>query len=417
MKKGQAEKRKIGDLEKPMLVRKVKRLDKQNRRLKERLRQVEEENRALKSQLEEYRKKFFKKNKVKPEDEQKCSKFFKKNKVKPEDEQKCSRPKKRGAPIGHPGSTRRKPEHIDEHVDVTLKRCPDCGGANLSRCKRHEDHYQEDIVLPQKKVTRYRHHLYYCKDCKKTVQGIGKNEMPGSYIGPVAKSVAGFLRYQTGMPYRKIRQLFGELFHLDFDPSSCPGFDRQIRSRGQPFYDLLKKNLSKKPFVHADETGWRVDGINHWLWCFAAVGAIVYLIDRSRSGTVVKSVLSKKYPGVLISDFLSTYNSIKCRKQRCLVHLLRLIKKQLLYFEGDRKKTKYFLQFKVLVKRIIELSRQTELEKLPRDFSIKKAENSPEISPSKKPTSSGNCGGCSSANSGIPGPTSSCEDCTNISKS
>ena len=357
MKKGQVEKREIGDLEKPMLVRKVKRLDKQNRRLNEKNKKLEEKVRQLEAQLEEYRKK-----------------FFKKNKVKPEDEQNCAPPKKRGAPIGHPGSTRRKPEHIDEHVEVSLKRCPDCGGTNLSRCKRHEDHYQEDIVLPQKKVTRYRHHLYYCKDCKKTVQGIGQNEMPGSYIGPVAKSVAGFLRYQIGIPYRKIRQLFGELFHLDFDPSSCPGFDRQIRSRGQPFYDRLKKSLSKKPFVHADETGWRVDGINHWLWCFAAVGAIVYLIDRSRSGNVVKSVLGKKYTGVLISDFLSTYNSIKCRKQRCLVHLLRLIKKQPLYFEGDRKKTKYFLQLKVLVKRIIELSRQTELEKLPKDFSIKKAD-------------------------------------------
>ncbi|MCJ7754357.1 MAG: transposase, partial [Thermoanaerobaculales bacterium] len=82
-------------------------------------------------------------------------------------------------------------------------------------------------------------------------------------------------------------------------------------------------------------------------WCFAAVDAIVYLIDRSRGSKVFESVLGKKYSGVLISDFLAAYNSIKCRKQRCLVHLLRLIKKQLLYFEGDRKKTKYFLQLKV----------------------------------------------------------------------
>ena len=189
-----------------------------------------------------------------------------------------------------------------------------------------------------------------------------------------AKSVAGFLHYQMSIPYRKIRQVFCELFNLDFDPSSTPGFDRQIRVRGQPLYEQLKKSLPKKPFIHADETGWHVDGINHWLHCYAAVDAIVYLIDRSRGSKVVESLLGKKYSGVLISDFLAAYNSIKCRKQRCLVHLLRLIKKQLLYFEGDRKKTKYFLQLKALVKRIIELSRQTELEKLPTDFSIKKAD-------------------------------------------
>jgi len=126
--------------------------------------------------------------------------------------------------------------------------------------------------------------------------------------------------------------------------------------------------------VHADETGWRKNGINHWLWCFATVGAIVYLIDRSRGSKVVESVLGKKYSGVLISDFLAAYNSIKSRKQRCLVHLLRLIKKRLVYFEGDKKKTKYFLQLKALVKDILELSLQTESEKLPENFSVKKAD-------------------------------------------
>jgi len=356
MKKSQAEKSNFCDLEKPLLVQRVKKLDKQNRRLKEKNKKLEEKIRGLEAQLEEYRKKFFRKNKVNSEDEQNCA------------------PKKRGAPIGHPGTTRRRPEHIDERVEVMLDRCPNCGGENLSRCKRHQDHYQEDIVLPQVKVTRYRHYLYYCKECKKTVQGTGEGEMPGSYIGPVAKSVAGFLHYQMSIPYRKIRQVFCELFNLDFDPSSTPGFDRQIRVRGQPLYEQLKKSLPKKPFIHADETGWHVDGINHWLHCYAAVDAIVYFIDRSRGSKVVESLLGKKYSGVLISDFLAAYNSIKCRKQRCLVHLLRLIKKQLLYFQGDRKKAKYFLQLKALVKRIIELSRQTELEKIPKDFSIKKAD-------------------------------------------
>jgi transposase len=364
MKKGRANRSRIGDREKPVSAERVKKLDRENRRLKARnkrledkLQNLEDKVRDLEAQLEEYRKK-----------------FFRKNKTRPEDERECAVPKKRGAPIGHPGTTRRRPNHVDEHVEVALKRCPECGGGNLSRCRRHEDHYQEDIVLPQVKVTHYRHHVYYCKDCKKTVQGIGVGEMPQSYIGPVAKSIAGFLHYQMGIPYRKIRKLFVELFHLDFDPSSCPGFDRQIRSRGQPLYEQLKKSLSKKPFIHADETGWHVDGINHWLHCHASMGAIVYTIDRSRGSKVVESVLGKKYSGVLISDFLSAYNSIKCRKQRCLVHLLRLIKKQLVYFEDDPKKTKYFLQLKALIKNIIELSRQTESEKLPKDFSVKKAD-------------------------------------------
>jgi len=145
MKKGQAEKRKIGDLEKPMLVRKVKRLDKQNRRLKERLRQVEEENRALKSQLEEYRKK-----------------FFKKNKVKPEDEQKCSRPKKRGAPIGHPGSTRRKPEHLEKLPrDFSIKKA-DLIGQLRRMLKRQLGHPRADKFL--RRLHKHIEELVTCLD-------------------------------------------------------------------------------------------------------------------------------------------------------------------------------------------------------------------------------------------------------------
>ena len=222
-------------------------------------------------------------------------------------------------------------------------------------------------------MTRFRHHFYYCSDCKEVVHGVGKDELPGSYIGPTAKSVASFLHYQLRIPYRPIRRLFRDLLGLDFDPSSVPGFDRQIRIRGTPIYEQLKLSLPKKPFTHADETGWRKDGINHWLWCFAALGTVVYLIDRRRSGKVVTSVLGKQYGGVLISDFLAAYNRIKSRKQRCLVHLLRLIKKRQVHFDDDKKRLRYFTELKGLVKGIITLSDEMS-KKRPKDFIDRKAD-------------------------------------------
>ncbi len=335
----------------------VRQLRRQVARRDEKIQTLEEENRLLKLQLKEFRDKFFKKNKRKDS----------------EDNEKKSPPKKRGAPKGHPGTTRKKPDHVDKHVDVHLVECPDCGGKHLKSCKRFEDHYQEDIVIPQACVTRFRHHFYYCSDCKSVVHGVGKDELPGSYIGPTAKSVASFLHYQLRIPYRPIRRLFRDLLGLDFDPSSVPGFDRQIRIRGGPLYKQLKQSLPKKPFTHADETGWRKDGINHWLWCFAALGTVVYLIDRRRSGKVVTSVLGKKYGGVLISDFLAAYNRIKSRKQRCLVHLLRLIKKWQVHFADDRKRLRYFTELKRLVKDIIALSDEMS-KKRPKNFIDRRAD-------------------------------------------
>ena len=334
----------------------VRRLRRQVARRDEKIKVLEEENRLLKLQLQEYRDKIFKKNKGKDGE----------TKEKPA-------PKKRGAPKGHPGTTRKKPDRVDEHVDVRLKRCPDCGGGHLSACQRFEDHYQEDIVIPRAKVTRFRHHFYWCKDCKQVVHGVGQGELPGSYIGPVAKSVASYLHFQLKIPYRPLRRLFRDLLGLSFVPSSAPGFDRQIRIRGDPLYEKLKSTLRTERFTHIDETGWRNEGVNHWLWCFAAMGAVVYLIDRSRGSKVVTSVLGKKYGGVIISDFLAAYNRIQSRKQRCLVHLLRLIKKWQLHFREDQKRLRYFTELKALIKGVLALSKQMA-DQRPENFTVLKAD-------------------------------------------
>lgn len=328
-------------------------------RLREENDLLREENRLLKLRIEELQEKVFKKNKQKHEED--------------DDDKPVPPPKKRGAPQGHPGKTRPVPDHFDEHVDVELTQCPECGGKDLGACNRHEDHYQEDIVLPPVKVTRFRHHFYWCPHCRKVVYGTGEGELPGSYIGSVAKSLASFLHYQLKVPYRKIRMLFRDLFHLDFTPGAAPGFDRQLRCRGAPIYKDMLENLPAQRYVHADETGWRNEGINHWLWCFVAKGYVLYRIDRSRSGKVVTAVMGKRYNGTLISDFLGAYNRIRCRKQRCLVHLLRLIKKWMIRFAGDRKRRKYFENFKALVKSICRLSDQYAKGR-PKNFIVRRAD-------------------------------------------
>ena len=88
---------------------------------------------------------------------------------------------------------------------------------------------------------------------------------------------------------------------------------------------------------------------------------------------MVTELLGKRFRGVLISDFLAAYNRIRARKQRCLVHLLRLIKKWELYFEEDRKRRKYFTQLKGLIKNILTLSAEWAVG-LPRNFIVRRAD-------------------------------------------
>ena len=279
-------------------------------------------------------------------------------------------PKKPGAPIGHKGTTREIPKKVDEHKDVRIDHCPYCGLGDITPCQRYSDHYQEDIIIPETRVTRFRHHYYWCPHCKKAVHGAGDGEIPGSYIGPNAKALAVFLHYQMSVPYRKIKTLFKEMFNMGFDPTSCVGFDTKIRCGGEPLYEKLKANLKEMPCLNVDETGWR----NMWLWCYATLKHAVYRIEHGRGQKELRGVLGDMFRGVLISDFLAAYNGIRSLKQRCLVHALRLIEKWKIYYENDPKMVRYFVELKTSVKRIIRLNNRMNKKKLPKDFPIKKAD-------------------------------------------
>ncbi|MDP2929606.1 MAG: IS66 family transposase [Candidatus Omnitrophota bacterium] len=338
------------------IVRENHHLRSKNESLQKDMNIMHEEIRRLQFIIKEYQQMLFKNKALKPK--------------KDNHDDDDHTPKKKGAPIGHEGTTREIPKRVDKHTDVHIDKCPECGCGDLSPCKNYYDHYQEDIIIPPTFVTRFRHHYYWCKNCKKAVHGTGENELPGSYIGPNAKALAGFLHYQLSVPYNKIKALFKEAFSMEFDPSSCVGFDKQIRIQGTALYEKLKESLKDRPYLNVDETGWK----GKWLWCYADRRHAVYRIESGRGQKELKGILGDSYKGVLISDLLGAYNGILSLKQKCLVHVLRLIDKWLTYYGNDLEMVKYFVNLKAAVKRVIRLNNRMKGHRLPKNFSLRKAD-------------------------------------------
>jgi hypothetical protein len=117
--------------------------------------------------------------------------------------------------------------------------------------------------------------------------------------------------------------LLGQLFGLNLSRAGTLGHLRWSAALFDPVVTELFQILRASPVIHADETGWRIDGKNVWAWCFSNPRLALFLIDRHRSADVVKQALGESLPGVLVTDFYAAYNAIECRKQKCLVHLLR----------------------------------------------------------------------------------------------
>jgi len=292
------------------------------------------------------------------------SKRYKSNKKKPPDDTQAppsdpSPKKKRGGLFGHAGWFRSKPKKIDRIVEVRLDKCPECGSKDLTECEKIHEHIHEDIMLPKVEVVLYRKRRYYCKNCKKMLTPKGPGEIPSSRIGPRAKAFAAFLRYGIKISGRDVTALFSKAFNLKISASSIAGFMDQLKVEALPIYNDLLAALKEGPFIHADETGWPIDGINHWLWKFSNKIISISHIAKSRGQKVVENMLGKNYLGVLISDFLSAYNKIITKaKQRCLAHLFRDLEKVVEYWHDDKEVLRYCRRLGKILKDAITLYKE-----------------------------------------------------------
>jgi hypothetical protein len=185
------------------------------------------------------------------------------------------------------------------------------------------EHFVEEIPQPQVEVQRYRRHVCRCQSCGATAQDRGDLAVPGSHLGPRAKLLTVYGRAHLGISLGKTTDLMRELFGLRLSTAGACGHLRWFSRHFHPVVQRLLALLRESPVVHADETGWRINGRNVWCWCFSNPRLAVFLIEQRRSAAVVHAALGDSLPGVLVTDFYAAYHAIECRKQRCLVHLLR----------------------------------------------------------------------------------------------
>jgi len=283
----------------------------------ERIRVLERENAELKAKLQALHRRQFKSNKKKDaETDQKDAESASSSNEREK--------KKRGAPVGHPGWVRPKPNHIDRTVHVPAPTiCPHCQSGNLTPIEETTEHVQEDIVIrPHTLVTRYLHRQAFCAQCHRSVVQAGEDELLNAPIGPVAKSVAIYLRYRIGIPYRKTTELLRELFGLKFVPASALRFDRKAATQGTPLYEDLRDKIRVSDVVHADETSWRGDGVGHYVWFAGNEHLAFFHIDRHRSAEVAKNIFGENFAETLVRDRYAAYNGIGVNWQICIAHII-----------------------------------------------------------------------------------------------
>jgi transposase len=169
---------------------------------------------------------------------------------------------------------------------------------------------------------------YWCPQCRETVEPVVPDALPGSSIGLRVVVLSAWLHYLLGVTLAQIVDVFNFHLHFRLTPGGLVQMWRRLREVLLAWYLEIQTQALDSAVLHADETGGRVDGKTHWLWCFTISDLTYYMIDRSRGGPALKKFFRKEFAGVLVTDFWSAYNAVvAARKQKCLPHLLRDIKR------------------------------------------------------------------------------------------
>src|SRR5258707_2435653 len=217
--------------------------------------------------------------------------YVKAEKKKPQEEQKKAR-KKRDAKHNR-ARPRSTPTQIVEH---RLLNCPECqmrlGGISLARSREIID------VPPPPPVEVTDHRIYkgWCTGCQKwheapvdwhdQVVGQGR-------LGVRLASLIATLRTVMRLPIRQIQLYLLTLHGVRISSGEIVELLHRLKDQMQPHLDALKRAIRASPAVQADETGWREDGLNGYIWSVCTPGIRYYEYHHSRGGGVGQELIGQ----------------------------------------------------------------------------------------------------------------------------
>ncbi|MBI4372053.1 MAG: IS66 family transposase [Elusimicrobia bacterium] len=244
--------------------------------------------------------------------------------AKPEPSKRSRRP---GAKEGHQGHCRPAPDKIDLVEEHALSDCPHCRGP-LAAPVETRSRYIEDIPPTRPRVTQHVIPRYWCRACRKLVEPKVTQAFPGCVLGNNLVAFSCWLHYGMGVTVDKVVTMLNVACHFKVTAGGLIQAWQRLADHLEIDYKQLRKIAKHSPVLHADETGWRLSGKTHWLWCFTQDRLAYYTIARSRGSPVVRKVLGRKFDGTLVTDFYAAYNAVSpAFRQRCLVHLDRELDK------------------------------------------------------------------------------------------
>ena len=213
-----------------------------------------------------------------------------------------------------------------QRVEHAVAQCPDCG-TRLSGGWVQRTREVIDVPPVPAEVSEHVYIARTCPACRRRCLPPAQLEgmvMGKQRLGVNLVSLIAMLREEARLPIGVIQGYLRIVHQLRLSVGAIVDAVQRTAQKAQAAAAEILTQIRASPVVHADETGWRQDGNNGYVWTFSTPTQRYFpcssqgqALRRGRGKAVVDEVLGAEFAGVLVSDFYAAYHHYDGPKQRC----------------------------------------------------------------------------------------------------
>jgi len=261
-----------------------------------------------------------------------------------------------GAVKGHKGHGRKiiTRSEADEIIKLDIGNiCPECGGKTQSKGKRERFVIDIEPLELEIKKRIYDTKEYYCPKCKKKVSCKVPSVLPYNQYGNKLLSHCIEMHYLHRMTIGTIENIWDVPHGIMINNFHKTA--QIFKSASDKLVPYLKSSIVKQ----ADETSWRIDGQNGYIWTFLSDQVIIFKVKKTRASIVPQEVFgTEELKGYLVVDRYAGYNKTKILIQYCYEHLKREVIDLGKEFPGNNEVQKFVEAFSPLIIDAIKLRKK-----------------------------------------------------------
>ena len=235
--------------------------------------------------------------------------------------------KSSGGQIGHKGYTLNKVQKPDSIVDLELNICPHCK-------EKASAEFPSNVTNP----TQY---------------------------GANIRALITNLNIYHALPYNKIQELLKDIFNLNLSQGTIANTLKKAYVSLEKVENFFKEELKKVEFLHADETGTKVNGKNHWIHSCSNERYTVLTSHPNRGKKAIEEAgILPNFKGVLSHDCWYAYDCYpQILHSLCWAHFLRELQsiEENTDLEFPAKIREFILDLKEKIENKEEISNEKEM--------------------------------------------------------